>query len=190
MKRTLPLATVIVLLLLVACGKREESERPAVDSTAVVEAAPVLPDSVLSRRFTPEFTTPDALAQAFLQAVEKKDRKGLHALLVSEREFTDWLWPEFPASDPAMNVPRDFAWSNLAVKSDKGLRRILRDIGGQKLTLASVYFNEAEEQFRSFVVQGGATMDVVDEQGSTATLDLVGSFVRLNGTYKFMSYKE
>ncbi|HOJ03184.1 MAG TPA: hypothetical protein PK916_04190 [Bacteroidota bacterium] len=190
MKRTLPFATVIVLLLLAACGKRESAERPAADSTAVVEAAPTLPDSVLSRRFTPEFTTPEALAQAFLQAVEKKDRKGLHALLVSEREFNDWLWPEFPASDPAMNVPQDFAWSNLAVKSDKGLRRILRDIGGQKLTLASVYCNEPEELYRSFVVQGGTAMDVVDAQGLTATLDILGSMVRLNGTYKFMSYRE
>jgi hypothetical protein len=179
------------VLFLIGCGQRATDEFSDVDSVQSVQrTAAELPDSIRSRTFSPMFRSPDSLVAAFLRAVALRDADALRSLLVNEHEFQHWLWPEFPMSDPAMNVPEGFAWTNLAIKSDKGLRRILRELGGQRLSLTATRFIEEEEKYRSFTIQGGTRIDVLDDQGKSAELAYVGSVVALNGSYKFMSYRE
>ncbi len=185
------LSIIVLLAILAGCDSRTANEqtKKTADETAAVPGN-TLPDSVLARRFSPEFASVDALADAFLLAVRKRDREALAAMLINEREFNDWLWPEFPASDPAMNVPEDFAWQNLAIKSDKGLKRILREIGGRSYLLVSVLFTDADEHFKYFTVRGGSRIEALDEQAKNASIRYVGSVVEMNGTFKFMSYRE
>jgi hypothetical protein len=178
-------------VLLIGCGRSGTDDHEQADSVRTGQRTEAeLPDSIRARVFTPTFRSEDSLVATFLHAVAARDAGTLRSLLVNEHEFQHWLWPEFPMSDPAMNVPEGFAWHNLAVKSDKGLRRILREIGGRRWKMTGVRFIEEEEAYTSFTVFGGTRIDVLDEQGKTVELAHAGSVVRLNGTYKFMSYRE
>ena len=196
MIRVLPI--VMVLLVAGGCGRNAAEDRTAgADAFARAAAHPeerrahaILPDSILARRFTPEFDSVEKLAAAFLDAVARKDAPALRELLVTQREFQSWLWPEFPMSDPAMNVPEGFAWRNLAVKRDKGLRRILRELGGTRNEVQAVRFVEEAEEYPSFRVLGGTRIDARDDRGAPITITAAGSVVNLNGRYKFMSYRE
>lgn len=179
------------ILILASCGQREAEKRGAPDSAQVMrQTAAELPDSIRGRKFSPAFTSVDSLFTIYIRAVAVRDTATLRSLLVTEREFQHWLWPEFPMSDPAMNVPEGFAWTNLAIKSDKGLRRMLRDIGGRRYSITRLRFVEGVEKYASFEVWSGTRMDVLDEQGKARELAYAGSIVALNGTYKFMSYRE
>lgn len=130
------------------------------------------------------------MLRAFADGLQQRDAAALRALLVTEREFNDWLWPEFPMSDPAMNVPEGFAWNNLAVKSDKGLRALLRQYGGARLQVRGVRFTDAAERYAGFTVQGGTRIDVTSADGRELEISRAGSIVVLNGSYKFLSYRE
>ncbi len=147
-------------------------------------------DSLSARRFEPAFISVDDLVLAFLEAVAIKDAAALRSLLVSEREFNEWLWPEFPMSDPSMNVPEGFAWQNLASKSDKGLRAILKVLGGKSYTARNIRFLDPEEKYRSFKVLSGTRLDLTNARETLTDISFLGSVVELNGTYKFMSYRE
>lgn len=148
------------------------------------------PHDHATRRFHPTFTSQDELLHAFADALHRRDATALRALLVSEREFNDWLWPEFPMSDPAMNVPEGFAWNNLAVKSDKGLRALLRQHGGTRLQVRGVRFTEAEDRYAGFTLLGGTRIDATNADGREWEISRAGSIVVLNGTFKFLSYRE
>lgn len=192
------LSIVLVLLVAGGCGR----STPEATSRGVHvrahdpaqpdknHAPPTLPDSIRTRRFIPAYGSIEALARAFLDAIALADAQALRDLLVTEREFQNWLWPEFPMSDPAMNVPDGFAWRNLAVKSDKGLRRILREHGGTRYVMQAVRFVEEVEAYPSFRVRGGTRIDARDGRGAPVTITAAGSVVQLNGHYKFMSYRE
>lgn len=190
----------IVLVLFVAggCGRSAPEESPRGVHARTQDPAhpdesgtPVTrPDSIRARRFIPAYGSIEVLAGAFLDAIARADAQALRDLLVTEEEFHAWLWPEFPMSDPAMNVPEGFAWRNLAVKSDKGLRKILREHGGRRYEVRWVRFVEDAEDYPSFRVLGGTRIDVRDGQGAPVTITAAGSVVQLNGHYKFMSFRE
>ncbi|MCZ7556128.1 MAG: hypothetical protein M5R41_06985 [Bacteroidia bacterium] len=188
MKRILLLLTV---LLLASCGQREKNTHAAADDATVDQKSEgELPDSVRARKFSPVFPTVDSLFSIYISAIAERDTATLASLLVTEEEFQHWLWPEFPMSDPAMNVPEGFAWRNLAIKSDKGLRRMLRDLGGRRYSITRLRFVEGVEKYASFEVWSGTRVDVLDERGKSVELAYAGSIVQLNGTHKLMSYKE
>lgn len=130
------------------------------------------------------------LAEEVLEAVESNDPEALLRLRINEREFKKYLWPEFPASDPKMNVPFSFAWENLNQKSEKGARRALSQYGGNRYDFESIYFQEKTETYPSFKLYSKSVLIVKDSEGSLHELQFCGSIVEKNGEYKFLSYRD
>jgi hypothetical protein len=184
------------LTALIACGRGDQQDNDTDDTTATAQKSALdglsreAIDSLAARRFAPTFESPEELVNAFLLAALEKDADALQSLLVNEQEFSEWLWPEFPASDPALNIPLDFAWGNLAKKSNKGLRRVMRTLGGKPFTLRGIRHVEDDDVYPTFLVRQGTRVDITDGTGETGTITLLGSIVDLNGTFKFMSYRE
>ncbi len=140
-------------------------------------------------QFNPRITSKHSLMGDFFAALQMSDSAKLRSLAITKDEFENHLWPEFPMSDPAMNVPEGFAWGNLSRISEKGLRRLIRECGGRYLRLKQLLFTEPEERYKTFVVHQSSEIHVMNDEGKEFILPLRASVVEMNGTYKFMSFR-
>ncbi len=195
--------SVFFVMLMAACGSPEKnaaqkSQSPdEQDSAFAVKEVPrprpypePLPDSVKQRRFAFAANTPEELCDMLLAALAKSDTATLVKLMVNEYEFKNWLWHEFPASQPIMNVPIDFAWQNLLQNSDKGLRLALGKYAGQKLYYVSHKFLEGQDRYQTFTVHTKTRVTAADSLGRKYEMKVFGSFVEMNGRFKLMSYRD
>lgn len=150
-------------------------------------------ESIASRNFTPlstTFDTPEALAEAFLDALYRKDVGVLKKFGLSKEEFRLHVWPELPASRLEKNpLPFDYGWNDLHQKSTNSLRRTYATYGGRKLTFINLEFEDETTTYETFKVHRDARVVVRDEErGETLRLDLFGSMMEKDGRFKLFSY--
>lgn len=148
-----------------------------------------LPDTVRARTFGAVFASPEALLDTLIHALEKRDTLTLQKLLVSKKEYRQWLWPEYPASWPVLNMPVEFAWGNLQAKTFRGLRYMIRTYGGQPLAYVSHSF-EKKDPYQTFTIHERPHVVVADTTGKEIELKEIGSIVEMNGSYKLISFRE
>lgn len=195
---------IVGALLVANCASKKEDQSPQKVAKAKPVPPPILkiaddgkpirypeplPDSVKSRTFQDGYDSIESLIFSLLDALEKKDTMRLVKAMISEKEFSDWLWWEFPGSVPE-NAPLDFAWDNLARKSDRGLRWLLSDYGGQKLRYVSHRFEEGTDKYQTFAVHSKTRVVVKDSLGEERVMTQIGSVVEMNGKFKLMSYRD
>lgn len=130
----------------------------------------------------------DALGRAVLDAVARRDESALRALALNEDEFRRYVWPALPASRPERNTPFSYIWGDLRTKSDAGLREILTTHGERTYQLERVRFTGETTQYDSFVVHRDSTLEVRDQEGKRAALQLFGSVLEQAGRFKVFSY--
>lgn len=182
----------LIFILLSACAKKEA---PPKDDVPLERPKPrpypnELPDSVKSRVLSNSFKTQGELFDNLLEALERKDTAALAGMMITEKEFKEWLWWEFPASRPETNISPEFAWDNHARNSSKGLRLALRDYGGKKLVYVSHRFEEGEDKYQTFIIHAKTRVVVADSTGKEQELKVFGSVLEMNGRYKLLSYRD
>jgi len=199
------IALLITALLLTSCAEAEKEKNTGEKSsindryedTLAVKEVPKprpypepLPDSVKQRRFVYGADTQEELCDILLDALARQDTLTLTRLMVSEYEFKNWLWWEFPASQPIRNVPVDFAWGNLLQNADKGLRQALGKYSGRRLYYVSHKFLEGQDRYQTFIVHTKTRVTAADSTGRQYEIKVFGSFVEMNGRFKLMSYRD
>src|SRR5512134_401612 len=95
------------------------------------------------------FESPEALAQAVLSALERKNLNTLRALPLSEEEYRDHVWPELPVSRPERNVPFDYSWGQMKQRSDGSLQQTFARYSGRQLRLVRARFTGDTTQYGS-----------------------------------------
>ncbi len=156
----------VLALALTACGAPEEE--PRLSST---------------------FESPEALAQAVLEAVSKEDVETLKGLPLSKDEFRLYVWPKLPASRPERGVPLEYVWGDLSQKSRNAIAASYSRYKGRKLELVSIRFQDGKTDYESFVIHRKAILQVRDsESGAEQTLALFGSVMEWKGKFKLFSY--
>lgn len=148
------------------------------------------PDSIKQRQLSHSARTPEELIDIALEALAKRDTATLKNIMINEYEFRYWLWPEFPASLPIMNISPDFAWQNLLQNSEKGLKQALSKYGGKKFSYVSHRFLKGQDYYQTFIVHTQTRVIVADSLGRQREIKELGSFVEMNGRYKLMSYRD
>lgn len=131
--------------------------------------------------------SPEALLTAVLGALASRDTVTLNRLVVSEQEFKDHVWPHLPAARPERNLPFSYVWGDLRQKSQQGMSRTLRDLGGQRLRLVRVSFSDKTE-YPGAVVHRRTVVTVVDDRGYTREVRVCGSLIEQDGRWKVFSY--
>lgn len=194
-------------LLLVSCS--EQMDRNGTESTTERSATKQLADTQLSTLYDPAHydtlvhnSTPlnggtasaKALVAAALKGLQNNDTALLMSLLISQDEYFNIIYPEqgmhwAGARDKRPEV-REFLWENHAGSSIKGLRRALRDLGGQKLTLNNIEFTDGTKQYISYRIHEGTVLTLVDESSNTHTTQAVGSIVEKDGVFKLMAWRD
>jgi hypothetical protein len=133
-------------------------------------------------------TSPEALAQAVLDAVAQRNRGAAEALALSEQEFRDHVWPELPAARPERNLPFSYVWGDLRQKSEASLTETLARYGGRRLALIAVRFDGELTRYPSYQVHRETTLRVRDASGEESDVRLFGSSFEKDGVWKVFSY--
>jgi hypothetical protein len=134
------------------------------------------------------FESPDALAQAVLSSLAKRDIDGLRQLALSEAEFREHVWPELPTSRPERNVPFDYAWGQLKQRSDSSLSETVGRYGGRSLRFVKTTFSGESTTYQTFTVMRESEIIAADESGRELILNLYGSAMLKDGRYKLYSF--
>jgi hypothetical protein len=139
------------------------------------------------RPLTETRESPAAVAEAVLDAVERRDEAALRRLSLDEQEFREAVWPDLPASRPERNLSFGYVWSDLRTKSNAGLGMTLNTHGGRVYELERVAFTRTT-QYDTFLVHRDAVLTVRDDAGQRQDLRLFGSIIEKDQRFKVFSY--
>ena len=131
----------------------------------------------------------DGLGRAICGAIHATSRDSLLGLCVTDREFRDVLWREFPQSRPVTGVQWDDAWKVLYARLHAGCSHAVRDHGGQMFGLVRV---EADSvmRFRNFRMYSGITMVVKNDAGQEERWRWLRGVVERRGAFKIYSTED
>jgi hypothetical protein len=135
------------------------------------------------------FDSPEALTQAFLDALYLEDVDALKKFGLNEGEFRLHVWPELPVSQLDKPLPFEYGWNDLHQKSMNSLRRTYATYGGKKLKFIRLEFEDETTDYETFKVLRDARVVVLDEErNEEMRLDLFGSIMEKRGRFKLFSY--
>jgi hypothetical protein len=132
--------------------------------------------------------SPEALAQAVLDSVERRDLDALSTLALNEAEFREEVWPELPAARPERGLPFSYVWGDLHQKSAAALQQSLSVHGGKGYMLKAVNFSGGTTQYKTYLVHRESALIVTDADGRERELGLFGSVLEKDGRFKVFSY--
>jgi hypothetical protein len=137
-------------------------------------------------RFPGAHTSPEALTEAFLRALEAEDRSRLESLALSGVEYQLEVFPEMPAYG---NVPPDFAWSQLEARNHHGLSSVLHAHGGRPWELEEIVYRKGRTAYQTFVVHREPWLRLRDRRtGERRQVAFFGSILEHNGRFKLFSF--
>jgi hypothetical protein len=139
-------------------------------------------------RLQPTLESPEAVASAVLEGLRSADLSSLRQLALTENEFHVLVWPKLPASRPERNVPWDYAWNDLAAKSDANLRARLSGWQDRGYTVVNVAFTGGVTDYETFRVHRDTVLTLRDGQGNVSKGRLLGSMIEQAGRFKVFSY--
>jgi hypothetical protein len=135
------------------------------------------------------YTTPEALAEAALQAIAAQDEEALQALLITREEYETLVWPILP--DSRGSATFEFVWGISAPRNRKGRREVLEDYRGIPLEVVSVDPGDEIEAYDEFVLYKEAILTVRrTDTGDEGRMGFMDVLVEMDGGWKFMNFKE
>lgn len=136
------------------------------------------------------YRTPEALIEAALVAVEAEDGEALRALLVSQEEFEQYVWPVLPDRN---NTQLEFFWGTMAMNTRKGVRQLEHNYGGIPIEIVSIEMPPEEEleSYEEFTFHVGVNVVVrrldTGEEGGLPSFD---GLLEYGGRWKLLNYDE
>jgi hypothetical protein len=109
-------------------------------------------------------------------------------LALNKAQFSEFVWPELPASDPGTNLNADWVWNQTQMRSLVDLSTTLFRHRGKHYELVKFRFEDDTEEYRNFKVHRDARLMVVDEVGEERELNLFGSVLEMNDEFKIYSF--
>lgn len=134
------------------------------------------------------FDSPQALAAAVVDAVQRRDREALGRFALSDQEFRRHVWPSLPAARPGRNLTVDYVWNDLAGKSLAYLSSTLNRPLPAGARVENVAFDGETRAYGTFYVHRRSRIVLVDRDGKVVTVRLFGSAIEMDGRFKVFSY--
>jgi len=136
---------------------------------------------------TPAFDSPEAAAQAVLDALWSRDVNRLRKLPITETEFRKHIWPALPVAKADIGATPDYTWAEMSQKNAGFLGGLLDEYGGRRLVLRRVDFRGAITEYDTFTTHGKVEL-TVDVGGQQQTVRLFGSMIESGSRWKIYSY--
>lgn len=129
----------------------------------------------------------DDLGRAICRALHRASADSLLALCITDDEFRDILWREFPQSRPAVGLEWDDAWKILYARLHAGCSHATRDYGGHVYEFLRFERTDTTAVYRNFKLENGLILVVRDDEGQIQRWNWLRSAAGRNGRYKIYS---
>lgn len=132
--------------------------------------------------------TPEALADAAVDALRTENDAALEALMITREEYEQFVWPSLPDRE---YVPFSFSWGIKEPRGRKARRESMNEYGGLPLELVRVDLGDEIEEYDDFTLYLDASMTVRNQEtGQEGVLPLMKAVIEMGGDWKFMGFRE
>jgi len=132
-------------------------------------------------------SSPAALVEAFVRAIEQNDTTALIRSMVNRREFGYLVYPTSPNVRPPYRQSPELVWLQRAAASSKGASRLLGRFGGRPFGFVGYTCPSPPSRQGDNTVWMTCFMRRVASGGDTTTRRLFGPIIERGGQYKFLS---
>ncbi len=126
------------------------------------------------------------LARDVCRHLHRADQDSLRLLLITDTEFRDVLWREFPQSRPATGLQWEDGWRSLYSRILDGTNRALKDYGNHWYQVVSVRADSVA-RYRNFTLHSRLVITVKDDQGQTQEWRWLRAVAERKGRFKIYS---
>ena len=127
----------------------------------------------------------EALARAFLAALERGDRVAVERMVVTASEFGHLYFPESIFMRPPYELDPAVVWMQLDAATTTGMRRALQHYSGDQLEDVDLVCSAPDRQGRATI--HGCDVRRVDARGDTIRERMFGPILEWGGSFKFLS---
>ncbi len=128
----------------------------------------------------------ETLIEQTVYAVDLGDYRTYTRLTVNRTDFEKLLWPEFPQSRPAANVPSLEAWDFVNTRNAGGFSKARGLFEKRGIQLKS-FKVEKVDRFTNFTLHRNVTVDITDATGAEFDFPLIRTIVERHGRFKIYS---
>ncbi len=126
------------------------------------------------------------LAQWVLQALKDRNAELLQSLRVTESEYKEHIFPEFPEAKGT--IPVDFHWFHLNVRSYNGIQDAIQRYGGLELELLDVLPKKGITQYATYEMWNRVSLVVRFPNDEIQEIRVFGSLVHMDGVWKILGF--
>jgi hypothetical protein len=126
------------------------------------------------------------LGRAILEDLHEARTDSLMALCVTDDEFRDILWREFPQSRPAVGLQWDDAWKILWARLHAGSTHAVRDYGGHHYDFVR-FECDSIMRYRNFRMYSRLTLVAKSDEGAVVRMTWLRGVVERDGRCKIYS---
>lgn len=145
-------------------------------------------DVVQARAMAHARESPEEVARAVLDAIERRDEAKLRRLLVTRDEHRNLLWPHLPERK---TLPFGYVRQLNMHNTTEGIDQALRIYGGAEFELIRVEFQREPEHYGDFTLHKGARVWVRRaSDGEKGYIEILDVLVEWNGRWKPFNYRE
>lgn len=189
-----------------ACSEADTGAAREAAATAAAEQrpAPVHVDSIFPieehlRRFRADLgVEPEALSggapsiqalvDRFVDALAARDSAAFRDLVLTRAEFAWLYYPYTRYTAPPYRMAPELLWFQIQNASSRGLGRLLDRLGGQRLEVLGHHCPRPPRVEGPNRIWEGCALRVPSAEGEVTELELFGSIVEREGTFKLVSY--
>lgn len=131
----------------------------------------------------------DRLGVAVCRALHIANADSLRALCVTENEFRDVLWREFPQSRPVTGLTWEDGWRVLDVRLLGGCNGAVQDHGGRHYEFVR-FECDSTMRYRNFVLYSRLTLVVKNDLGQTERWGWLRAVAERRGRFKIYSTRD
>lgn len=132
--------------------------------------------------------SPEELAREVLDGLQTGDLQALESLALSADEFRDFVWPELPVSNPRTNVPLDYVWADVHLRSTARMQAMLRALKGERFSLVRVRHIGPRTAYPTHRAYSDFEIFLRDRDGKEREYPLFGTLIEMDGVWKVYSY--
>lgn len=133
-------------------------------------------------------SSPEELGRQVLAALQEGDIQALESLALSEEEFRNFVWPELPVSNPKTNVPLDYVWGDVQLRSQARLQQLLGTLKGERFALVRVSHRGPRTDYPTHRAYSDFGIVLRDPEGREREYLLFGTLIEMEGVWKVYSY--
>ncbi len=141
---------------------------------------------LVTRPFAGGARSLDELGRAAVRLVNRGRSDSLLALCITEGEFRDILWREFPQSRPATHLEWLDGWKALYVRHRGGITGAIRDKADQYYEYVRTQARDTTVLYRNFKLHNGVVL-IVRVDGREQELRWLRSVAERKGRFKIYS---